>query len=97
MKNLKENLKVLLKNKLRDKNFRFYFSFFLLQLLAIPFVYIYKINFDNVPHPIIESIITAFFPTFAVIAFAACFCMIISPLLIFIFLDELYDKIEKKL
>ena len=97
MKNLKENLKVLLKNKLRDKNFRFYFSFFLLQLLAIPFVYIYKINFDNVPHPIIESIITAFFPTFGIIALAVCFYILISPLIIFIFLDEMYDKIEKKL
>jgi hypothetical protein len=92
-----KNLRLLLKTKLRDDNFRFYFSFFLLQLFAIPFVYIYKINFDNVPHPIIESIITAFFPTFVVIAFAACFYILISPLLIFIFLDELYDKIEKKI
>lgn len=92
-----KNLRLLLKNKLKNHNFRFYFSFFLLQLLAIPFVYIYKINFDNVSHPVIESIITAFFPTFLVIGLAACFCIFISPLLIFIFLDELYDKIEKKL
>ncbi len=93
-----KNLRLLLKTKLKDDNFRFYFSFFLLQLLAIPFVYIYKINFDTVSHPVIESIITAFFPTFLVIGLAACFCVyFISPLLIFIFLDEIYDKIEKKL
>jgi hypothetical protein len=92
-----KNLRLLLKTKLKNDNFRFYFSFVLLQIFAIPFIYFYKINFDNVQHPLIESILLGFFPTFIVIAFAACFCMVISPLLIFIFLDEIYDKIEKKL
>jgi hypothetical protein len=34
-----KNLKILLKRNLKNENFRFILSFFILQFLAIPFIY----------------------------------------------------------
>lgn len=92
-----KNLKILLKRNLKNENFRFILSFFILQFLAIPFIYFYKIEFDNVSYPLIESIILAFMPIFIVVGAVFCLCLALFPILLFVLLEEIYNKIEKSL